>query len=58
MYATTIRKGMRGLLAAAALTIVATGTALAGSQALWVANGANVVEFGTLPMARTIRNPR
>ena len=49
MYATTIRKGMRGLLAAAALTIVATGTALAGSQALWVANGANVVEFGTLP---------
>jgi hypothetical protein len=42
--------GIRTLLGAAAIAFAAAGTALAGPpQALWVANGANVVEFGSLP---------
>jgi sugar lactone lactonase YvrE len=42
--------GMRALLGAAAIAFAATGTALAaGQQALWVANGTNVVEFAPLP---------
>ena len=36
------------MIAAAAIAFAAAGTALAGSQALWVANGANVVEFAAL----------
>ena len=45
-----IRTGMRTMLAAAAVAIAATGSARAGApkQALWVANGANVVEFSNL----------
>jgi sugar lactone lactonase YvrE len=42
--------GMRGLLGAAVIALAAAHPALAGgNQALWVANGANVVEFGSLP---------
>ncbi len=48
-----ILTGMRTILAAAALAVAAASTALAGgggsNQALWVANGANVVEFANLP---------
>jgi sugar lactone lactonase YvrE len=41
---------MRALLVAAAIAFAAAGTALAaGQQALWVANGTNVVEFAPLP---------
>jgi hypothetical protein len=44
-----IRTGMSALLAAATIAILGAGTAHAGGQALWVANGANVVEFDQLP---------
>jgi sugar lactone lactonase YvrE len=42
--------GFRFLAAALALAFAASGTALAVSEnALWVANGTNVVEFGNIP---------
>jgi hypothetical protein len=45
-----ILKGMRTVLSAAAIAIAVAGTALAGgNQALWIANGANVVEFAKFP---------
>jgi hypothetical protein len=44
-----ILTGIRTVLGAAAIALAAAGTALAGGQALWVANGANVVEFAKLP---------
>ena len=42
-----IRTGIRSAIGAAAIVIAGCGAALAGSQALWVANGANVLEFNT-----------
>ncbi|MGC2495476.1 hypothetical protein [Candidatus Binatus sp.] len=45
-----ILTGIRTMIAATAILFAAAGYALAGSpQALWVANGTNVVEFGSLP---------
>lgn len=45
-----ILTGIRTMVAATAIAFAAAGSALAGSpQALWVANGTNVVEFGSLP---------
>ncbi len=49
--------GIRTLLAATAIAVAAAGTALAG-QALWVANGANVVEFGSLPNGAHDEKPK
>jgi DNA-binding beta-propeller fold protein YncE len=49
--------GIRTLMAATALAFAAAGTALAG-QALWVANGANVVEFANLPSGAHDEKPR
>ncbi len=39
--------GIRALLVASAIAVAAAGTAMAASQALWVANGTNVLEFGS-----------
>jgi DNA-binding beta-propeller fold protein YncE len=44
-----IMTGIRTVLGEAAIALAAATTALAGGQALWVANGANVVEFANLP---------
>lgn len=45
-----ILTGIRTMIAATAILFAAAGYALAGSpQALRVANGTNVVEFGSLP---------
>ena len=52
-----IRTGIRTVVAAAAIAFAAAGTALAG-QALWVANGANVVEFAQLPGGKHDEKPR
>jgi hypothetical protein len=54
-----IRAGMRTMLAAAAVAIAATGSARAGApkQALWVANGANVVEFSNLSVGTHDEKP-
>ena len=49
--------GICTLMAATALGFAAAGTALAG-QALWVANGANVVEFANLPGGKHDEKPR
>jgi hypothetical protein len=53
-----ILTGIRTLLCAAALALAAAGTALAGGQALWVANGANVVEFAQLPGGKHDEKPK
>jgi hypothetical protein len=53
-----ILTGIRTLLSAAALALAAAGTALAGGQALWVANGANVVEFANLPGGKHDQKPK
>ncbi len=52
-----IRTGIRTVIAAAAIAFAAAGTALAG-QALWVANGANVVEFAQLPGGKHDEKPK
>ena len=52
-----IRTGIRTVIAATAIAFAAAGTALAG-QALWVANGANVVEFANLPNGAHDEKPR
>lgn len=42
--------GICALIGATAIAVAAAGTALAVSNnALWVANGTNVVEFGNIP---------
>jgi DNA-binding beta-propeller fold protein YncE len=51
-----IRTGIRTVIAATAIAFAAAGTALAG-QALWVANGANVVEFAQLPGGKHDEKP-
>jgi sugar lactone lactonase YvrE len=53
-----IRTGIRTMLAATAIALAAAGTALAGGQALWMANGANVVEFGSLPAGKHDNKPK
>jgi hypothetical protein len=45
------------VIAATAIAFAAAGTALAG-QALWVANGANVVEFAQLPGGKHDEKPK
>jgi sugar lactone lactonase YvrE len=52
-----IRTGIRTVIAATAIAFAAAGTALAG-QALWVANGANVVEFAQLPGGKHDEKPK
>ena len=52
-----IRTGIRTVVAATAIAFAAAGTALAG-QALWVANGANVVEFAQLPGGKHDEKPK
>jgi hypothetical protein len=54
-----IRTGMRALIAAALLAAATAGSALAHSsnQALWVANGTNVVEFGKLSAGKHDEKP-
>ncbi len=51
--------GVRTLVAAIAIAFAATGTALAVSDnALWVANGTNVVEFGSIPDGTHDQKPK
>jgi hypothetical protein len=51
--------GIRSLVAAIAFAFAASGTALAvGDQALWVANGTDVVEFGNLPDGTHDQKPK
>jgi sugar lactone lactonase YvrE len=50
-----ILKGMRSVLGAAAIAVAAAGSALAGgNQALWIANGTNVVEFAKFQAVRDV----
>jgi hypothetical protein len=55
-----MRTGMRTMLVAAAIAVAAAGTALAGGQkqALWVANGTNVVEFASLAAGKHDEKPK
>jgi sugar lactone lactonase YvrE len=54
-----VAMGISTLVAAIAIAFAASGTALAvGDQALWVANAANVVEFGTLPDGTHDQKPK
>jgi hypothetical protein len=55
-----IRTGIHTMLTAAAVAIAVAGTAIAGSQpqALWVANGTNVVEFGSIAAGKHDEKPK
>jgi hypothetical protein len=53
-----IMTGIRTVLGAAAIALAVATTALAGGQALRVANGANVVEFANLPAGAHDEKPR